>query len=174
MIKSFETWIETYKKMGIKPGTKTVKRLLGHLGNPQEDLKVIHITGTNGKGTTARLFHNILSKAGYKTGLFMSPYMNQPEEMCVIDGAEVSRQVWLDLAEKIESKIQIMKSLGEELPTEYEIYAAMMYLYFKEASVDFAVIEVAMGGKNDCTNVISKPILTVITAIDLDHQKIFR
>lgn len=171
MIKSFQTWIEPYKNMGIKPGTKTVKTLLNHLGNPQDQIKVIHITGTNGKGTTARLFHNILWKAGYKTGLFMSPYLSHPEEMCVIDGEEVSSGMWLDLAEKIQSKLEIMVSLGEDLPTEYEIYAAMMYLYFKEAGVDFGVVEVAMGGKNDCTNVISKPVLTVITAIDLDHQK---
>ena len=171
MIKSFQMWLEPYKKMGIKPGTQTVKTLLNHLGNPQDQIKVIHITGTNGKGTTARLFHNVLWKAGYKTGLFMSPYLNQPEEMCVIDGEQISSDLWLDLAEKIQSKLEVMISLGQDLPTEYEIYAAMMYLYFKEADVDFAVVEVAMGGENDCTNVIKKPVLTVITAIDLDHQK---
>jgi len=170
MIDNFDLWIQPFRRLGIKPGLDTVRNLLNRLGNPQDKIKVIHITGTNGKGTTATLLHDILVEGGYKTGLFMSPYLIRPEEMCTINKQTISTDKWLKLAETVDGHIKAMDQAGQELPTEYEIYAAMMYLYFYEEEVDYAIIEVAMGGANDCTNVILKPIMTIITAIDMDHQ----
>lgn len=171
MIQSFDQWIEPFRAMGVQPGLDTIKQLLALLDNPQDKIKVIHIAGTNGKGTSAVLWHNILWRAGYKTGLFMSPYLTDPEEMCVINNQCVSKGVWLELAGQVNDKIDLMRAEGQKLPTEYEIYAAMMYLYFYNEGIDFAVVEVAMGGLNDCTNVCKKPVLTLLTAVGLDHQK---
>jgi len=169
-IKSFNNWIEEIRSYGIKPGLSRVKELLNRLDNPQNKLDIIHITGTNGKGSTATLLRNILDEAEYVVGQFSTPSIISFNHMFLINNKPVSDNILCEIAEQLKSEIDDMLSDGFEHPTEYEIIAAMMYVYFYKEHVDFAVVEVAMGGENDCTNVMDHSILSVITPISLDHQ----
>ncbi|MCH4886626.1 hypothetical protein EZV73_03555 [Acidaminobacter sp. JC074] len=164
----FENWLDQIKSYGIKPGLSRVKELLNRLDNPQNKLDIIHITGTNGKGTTATVLTNILRKADYKVGQFSTPSIISFNHMFDIHGP-ISDERLFELSARIKSLCEDMLSDGLEYPTEYEIIAAIMYLYFYEEHVDFAVVEVAMGGENDCTNVMDFSILSIITPISLDH-----
>lgn len=166
--KTFKEWLELVRTYGIKPGLSRVKVLLERLNNPQNKLQIIHITGTNGKGTTATLLSNILSHAGYKVGQFSSPSILSFNHMFLID-EPIGDEKLFQIAELIKIECDSMVEEGLDHPTEYEIIAAMMYEYFYQEHVDFAVVEVAMGGTNDCTNVMDHSILSVITPISLDH-----
>ena len=165
---TFNNWLEEIRSYGIKPGLSRVKELLKRLDNPQNKLDIIHITGTNGKGTTATVLSNVLREANYKVGQFSTPSIISFNHMFDIDGA-ISDDRLFDLSSRIKSICDEMLSDGLEYPTEYEVIAAIMYLYFCEEHVDFAVVEVAMGGENDCTNVMDYSILSIITPISLDH-----
>ena len=169
-IKSFNNWIEEIRSYGIKPGLSRVKELLNRLDNPQNKLDIIHITGTNGKGSTATLLRTILDEAGYKVGQFSTPSIISFNHMFLVNNEPISDRLLLEIADLLKTEITEMISDGFEHPTEYEIIAAMMYVYFYKEHVDFAVVEVAMGGENDCTNVMDHSILSVITPISLDHQ----
>jgi len=164
----FDTWLDQVRSYGIKPGLSRVKELLKRLDNPQNRLDIIHITGTNGKGTTATVLKNILKQGGYRVGQFSTPSIISFNHMFDIDGP-ISDENLLKLSDRIKSLCEDMLEEGLEYPTEYEIIAAIMYLYFYEEHVDFAVVEVAMGGENDCTNVMDFSILSIITPISLDH-----
>ncbi len=152
------------ERFGIKLGLDVVQELLGRLGNPEKQLKTVHITGTNGKGSTACYIATILEKAGYKTGLYTSPHLVNFTERIKINGLEISEQELCSLVEEIREK-----SAGIQ-PTFFEFTTALAFLYFARKKVDIAVIEVGMGGRLDATNVLV-PELSVITHIDLDHQK---
>jgi len=165
---TFNNWLEEIRSYGIKPGLSRVKELLKRLDNPQNKLDIIHITGTNGKGTTATVLSNVLREADYKVGQFSTPSIISFNHMFDINGA-ISDDDLYDLSSRIKSICDEMLEDGLEYPTEYEIIAAIMYLYFYEEHVDFAVVEVAMGGENDCTNVMDYSILSIITPISLDH-----
>lgn len=166
--KLFEKWIEEVRGFGVKPGLSRVKELLRRMDNPQDQLKIIHITGTNGKGTTATLLREILTQAGYLVGQFSTPSLIGFHHMFYVDGP-ISETYLYSIGEKIKIICDDMISEGLEYPTEYEIISAIMYQYFYERQVDFAVVEVAMGGENDCTNVMNHSILSIITTISLDH-----
>ena len=140
------------------------------LGNPQDDLNVIHVAGTNGKGSTCRLVNSVLMNAGYKTGLFTSPFLLNFTERIEICGLEISEDE-LDLYSKIVfEKIEDMKSMGYDSPTEFEAVTAICFMYFKGNNVDFAIMEVGLGGRGDSTNVVKKPLVCAITSIGYDHM----
>lgn len=166
---NFEKWMEEVRNLGWKPGLSRVKSLLNRLENPQNKLDIIHITGTNGKGSTATLIHNILKAGGYKVGQFSSPSILGFHHMYLIDGVPIADSRLNELGEQVKCVIEDMLEEGEEHPTEYEILAAVLYLYFYQEHVSFAVVEVAMGGENDCTNVMDHVIQSIITPISLDH-----
>lgn len=146
------------QSLGIKPGLARISALLDAMGNPQNDLKIVHIAGTNGKGTVAYTIADTLIDNGFKVGLFTSPYVLDYREQIQLNGNFISEE---DLAYYVE-KYQHNDC------TEFEMLTAIMYKYFADKKVDYAVVECGMGGANDSTNV-EKENLSVITSIALDH-----
>ncbi len=157
-------YLYNLERFGIKLGLDVIKELLKRLGNPEKQLKTVHITGTNGKGSTACYIATILEKAGYKTGLYTSPHLVNFTERIKINGLEISEKELCALVEEIREKSK------EIQPTFFEFTTALAFLYFARKKVDIAVIEVGMGGRLDATNVLI-PEVSVITHIDLDHMK---
>ena len=150
---------------GSIPGLGRTQTLLAKMGNPEKDLKFVHIAGTNGKGSTAAMTASILRKAGYRTGLYTSPFIYRFHERMQVDGVEISDE---DLAAVTEYVKPLAQSM-EESPTEFELVCCIAFEYFKRMKCDIVVLEVGMGGALDSTNVIKDPLLTVITGIAMDH-----
>lgn len=148
-----------------QPGLHRIGELLEKLGNPQKKLKCVHIAGTNGKGSTAAMTASILTCAGYKTGLFTSPYLYHFNERMQIDGVQIPDTAVIRLTEIVKAAADTMA----EEPTEFEVVCAMGFLYFLEEHCDLVVLECGMGGEKDATNIIGCPEVAVITNIGLDH-----
>ena len=149
-----------------------IKRLLKKLGNPQNQVKTIHITGTNGKGSTSYYLSNLLKKAGQKTGLFVSPYVYRFNERIQLDNQDISDQdliVVANIVQKAYEELQEEDSAFSLVTFEYEV--ALAFVYFAQKKCDYAVIEVGIGGEHDKTNVIM-PEASIITTIGLDHEQI--
>lgn len=151
--------------MECEPGTQREEELLSYIGNPEKELKYVHIAGTNGKGSTAAMTASVLSAAGYKTGLFTSPHIIEFNERCQINGEYISNEDLCDIVEYIKPFADKMK----EPPTEFELISAIGFEYFKRKKCDIVVLEVGLGGVMDSTNVIPAPVVAVIAAIGLDH-----
>jgi len=165
-------FIEGTEKFGIKPGLDAIKRLLNELGNPHERLKVIHLAGTNGKGSTASYIKNILMQEGYRVGFYTSPSLYSLEERIQIDDGLIDQVDFADIVEQVKIAVVALIEEGYDSNTEFEIFTAMALLYFDQKAVDFVVLEVGLGGRLDATNVIDKPLVTIITPIALDHVNI--
>ena len=163
--------IEATVKFGCKPGLERTEKLLELLGNPHKKLRAIHVAGTNGKGSTAAMIASILSSAGYRTGMYISPHLFRNTERMTIDGIEITKEDFAEYAGQALSMVKLMGEKGLEEPTQFEMYTAMAFLYFERKKVDFAVVEVGLGGRFDATNVI-EPLLSVITSIGYDHKDI--
>lgn len=153
---------------GTRPGLERVRELLASLGNPQDSLRFIHVAGTNGKGSFCAMTDAILREAGYRTGLYTSPYLERFNERMAVNGQEISDG---ELAE-ITSYVRPFADAMEDKPTEFELITAVAMVYFARHGCDPVVLEVGMGGRLDATNVISTPVLSVITGISLDHTAI--
>ncbi len=164
------TWLYSFEKFGIKLGLDRIKYICKELGEPQNNYKCIHVAGTNGKGSVCRFLQSILTIGGYKTGVYTSPHLQRFSERLIIDNKEISEPDVVLLANKIKPIIEQM-SKKENTPTFFEIVTAMAFLYFKEKKVDYAVIEVGLGGRFDATNII-EPLLSIITNVTLEHQDI--
>lgn len=164
-------YIHSLLQFGIKPGLERISMLLSSLGNPQEKIKTVHVAGTNGKGSTSTHLANILFSAGYKTGLYTSPYVLSFCERIQIDGQVISEKALADAVTKVRCEIEKLNDKGIVI-TEFEAITAAAFLCFFESGCDFAVIEVGLGGRFDATNVLTKPQVSVITSISLDHTKI--
>ncbi len=164
-------YIETSMKFGCRPGLERTAKLLDFLGNPHKRLKLVHVAGTNGKGSTTAMIANVLSKAGYRTGMYISPHLYRNTERMIIDGIEITEEDFVSFALEVMEKVKLMEEKGLEKPTQFEMYTAMAFLYFERKKVDFAVIEVGLGGRFDATNVID-PLISVITSISYDHTDI--
>lgn len=170
MNKTYENAVNLLTSQGkfyINLGLERISSILDLMGNPQDKLKCIHVAGTNGKGSVCAIVSTILSEAGYKTGLFTSPHIFRYTERIQINGNEIEDDIF---AEKI-FKIQKLSEKNNIHLTEFEILTAVMFEYFAENNVDFAVVEVGLGGKYDSTNVIKEPLCSIITTIDLDHTE---
>ena len=150
---------------GSRPGLERITELLGLLGNPQDTLRFIHVAGTNGKGSFCAMCDSVLRKAGYKTGLYTSPYIERFNERMAFDGEPISDY---ELSE-ITSYVRTFADTMTDAPTEFELITAVAMEYFKRKACDVVVLEVGMGGRLDATNTIKDPILSVITGISLDH-----
>jgi len=145
--------------------------LLEKLGNPHNDLKYVHVAGTNGKGSTVAYISSVLDKAGIKVGTFASPFLFRYNEMFVVNGKEISDDEFAKIFSEVKPAYDELASKGI-YPSEYEILTVMGFVYFKEMKCDLVVLEVSMGGRVDTTNVILAPIVTVITPISYDHMSI--
>ncbi len=152
-------------KFHICLGLERTLAVLKILGNPQDKIKIVHIAGTNGKGSTAAILANILKCAGYKTGLYTSPHLIEYTERIKINGEEILKK---DFAEYI-NEICLIADKHDIRLTEFEILTICAYKYFYDKKVDIAVIETGLGGRFDATNVCKKPLLSVITSISFDH-----
>ncbi len=148
-----------------------ISLLLDLLGNPQEKLRVIHIAGSKGKGSTAALIASVLTHAGYKTGLFTSPHLITPRERCRIDDKFISESDVAFYIDKLRPAIDTVSAAEFGRVSFFEIYTALAFSYFADKATDFAVIEVGLGGRLDATNVVT-PVTTVITSIGLEHTAI--
>lgn len=165
-------YIHGTKKFGSKLGLENIKMLLKLLGDPHKGLKVIHIAGTNGKGSTASFIENILKEEGYKVGLYTSPYLERFNERIKINNEDIPDHRLADVTAKVKNKVEEMVNQGYNHPTEFEIVTAIAFQYYKEEAIDYLVLEVGLGGRYDSTNVIEKPLASVITTISMDHTDI--
>jgi dihydrofolate synthase/folylpolyglutamate synthase len=161
-------YLESFQKMGMRLGLERIRTLLSLLGDPQNDLRSIHIAGTNGKGSVASMLSSILHQAGYKVGLYTSPHLVDYTERIRINEKDVTKEKFAGAIEKVRKAID--KLPGLDL-TEFEVLTAASFLFLSRDKVDIAVIEVGLGGRLDATNVIA-PILSIITNIDLDHTDV--
>ena len=162
-------YIEETHKFGIRLGLDNMSKLLELLGNPQDKLNVIHVAGTNGKGSTCSFISSILKECGYKVGLYTSPYLETFTERIRINGENIPEEDVARIVTLIREKIEQMVSEGYSYPTEFEIVTSMAFYYYCEQEVDFVALEVGLGGRYDATNIIKKSDVSVITSISLDH-----
>ena len=150
---------------GSRPGLERISALTKALGNPQDGLRFIHVAGTNGKGSTSAMLASILGAAGYRVGLYTSPYVERFNERIVYRGEPISDE---DLARDTETVKAAAEGM-EDAPTEFELITAVAFVYYRRMGCDFVVLECGLGGRLDATNVIRTPVLSVITGIALDH-----
>ncbi len=149
-----------------------ITELLKRLGNPEKQLKYVHIAGTNGKGSTAQYIRMILSEAGYRTGFFSSPALTHFTEQIQIDGIEIQEDDLAEVVTLVREQADAIAGDGLQAPSAYEVTCAAAFLYFLKKHCDIVVLEVGLGGRLDATNVIPVPELAVITSISFDHTEI--
>src|SRR5699024_7313504 len=165
-------YIKSTEKYGSKLRLETINTLLKEMDSPHEDLNYIHIAGTNGKGSISSYTANILKEAGYKVGLFTSPYLERFNERIQINGVDISNEALARNTKLVKEKTEKIVSMGFRHPTTFETITAVAFQYFKEEKVDFAVLEVGLGGRIDSTNVIEQSLSSIITTIAMDHTHI--
>ena len=164
-------YIETILKFTVKHPPEHTRELLSRLGNPQEGIKIIHVAGTNGKGSVCAYLNAMLLAGGKKTGLFTSPHLVRINERFQINGEDVSDEQFLDAFLKVEKAAKEYEAEGEGHPSYFETLFLMGMLIFKEAGVEYLVMETGLGGRLDATNVVEKPLACIITSISRDHTE---
>ena len=155
-----------------KPGLHRIRALCDALGNPQDRLKFIHIAGTNGKGSTATMLASVLQHAGYRTGLYTSPYLVTFHERIRVNGTMISDSDLSRLFEQVQAAASTLKLPESEHIGEFEFVTAIAFLYFLEQNCDIVVLETGLGGSYDATNIIAPPEASIITSISLDHTAV--
>ena len=160
-------YIHAVQWAGHKPGLSRTRTLLAALGDPHKQLRFVHVAGTNGKGSTAAMLASCLQAAGYRVGLFTSPFINRFNERIQVDGQQIPDEELVQLVERVQPAADAMT----DVPTEFEIITALGMLYFARKQCDIVVLEVGLGGTLDSTNVIEKPECAVITALGMDHVR---
>ena len=154
------------------PGLARMQNLMDYLGNPEKDLQCIHIAGTNGKGSLAAMTSSILTAAGYKTGLTISPYVVDFRERFQIDGEMIPPRTLANLAQKVLDAIDAIELEGGEIPVQFEAVTALALLWFAREKCDLVVLETGLGGRCDATNIVPNKLVAAITKIGLDHTEI--
>ena len=161
-------WLDELNVYGMRLGLSRIKRLCGLLGNPERRYKTIHVTGTNGKGSVSMMIASALTGAGCRTGLYTSPHLVSYTERMRVDGAEISEAEFADVMSRVRDAVEVMTGEGDESPTQFEALTAAAFLFYAERDVEYAVIEVGLGGLLDSTNVIT-PVISVITNVTMEH-----
>lgn len=162
--------LKNLTKFGINLGLERITELLRRLGNPHLQLKIIHVGGTNGKGSVANMIAAILQSAGYKTGIFTSPHLHRYTERYRINGQQISELAVATGVSLLKPHLEEMVAGGFEHPTEFEVSTALAFCYFHQQQTDFVVLEVGLGGAIDSTNVV-RPLVSVITNVSMDHME---
>lgn len=170
-INEIKEYLADISQAGIVLGLDTIKELLKRLGSPENQLKCIHVAGTNGKGSTIAYISSILKEADYKTGVYTSPCVFSEYEKYCISGVNISEAEYEALMSEVICKCQEMKGEGFNHPTIFEIETAAAFYYFAKENCDYVVLETGMGGREDATNVISNTEVSVLTSIAMDHMK---
>jgi dihydrofolate synthase/folylpolyglutamate synthase len=168
MMHDAEQFLEYLQTSGIKLGLENTARLLAALDNPHRDLRIVHVAGTNGKGSVCAMIAAALTQAGYRTGLFSSPHLVSVRERFQIDGCVIATDTFTSLICELRTRAAALFDETSHSPTYFEFITALAFEYFRQSAVDFAVIEVGMGGRLDSTNLVT-PIVSVITTIAHDH-----
>lgn len=163
-------FIHGIERFGTKPGLRRVRMLLERMGNPQDKLKFIHVAGTDGKGSTCTMLSHIFAAAGYRTGLYISPYVVDFRERIQLDNRMIPREELAASTEAVKLHWDALHAVGET-PTEFEVVVAVAMDYFARMKCQLVVLEVGMGGRYDATNVIPAPLCSVITHISMDHMQ---
>lgn len=162
-------YIEGLAVFGSRPGFERIDALLDALSHPEKGMRYVHVSGTNGKGSVCNTVANVLSAAGYKTGLFTSPFVSDFRERIQIDATFIEKEKLCRLTEQVKSVCEELIKKGIQ-PTEFEVITAIAFLYFKEEKCDVVVLEVGLGGLLDSTNVIDTPLVSAIVSLSFDHQ----
>lgn len=164
-------YVESIGKFGINLGMDRIERFCELLGSPEKKLKVIHVGGTNGKGSTTTFMSKILENAGYRVGVYTSPYIERFTERIRVNKDEIPESEVARLVTEMVPHVETLVKEGLEHPTEFEVITAVAFKYFSEQNVDFVILEVGLGGRFDATNVVD-PLLSVLTTISLDHTNV--
>ena len=167
--KEARVYLDEVSKYGSVLGLESMRELLRHLGDPQNELKFIHISGTNGKGSVLAYLSTILSGAGYRTGRYISPTLFSYRERIQVDGEYIEKESLACHVTAIAAAAEDMQKAGLPSPTVFEIETALAFLYFKEKRCDIVTLEVGCGGLLDATNVITTTLMEVIASISMDH-----
>ncbi|MEG1027449.1 MAG: Mur ligase family protein, partial [Oscillospiraceae bacterium] len=167
-----ENYIHSFTRFGSQLGLERMRRLLQLMGNPQKELKYIHIAGTNGKGSTAMMCTNILENSGYKVGTYISPFVVDFRERFQINSKMIEKEDFAVLATYIKPIVDKMRDEENMQVTEFEAVTAIAFKYFAENKCDIVCLEVGLGGRFDATNVIDCPLVAIIASISLDHTAI--
>ncbi len=168
---SAREYISNISKKGNVLGLESIENLMNRLGNVQEQLKVVHIAGTNGKGSTLAYLQSVLSLAGYKTGRYNSPAVFDILEVFTIDGQNITREDYAKYVTLVAEKCQEMEREGYPHPTYFEMETAMAYTYFYDKKCDVVLIETGMGGDTDATNVVKHTLLSILAPVSMDHMQ---
>ncbi len=164
-------FITSTQKFGSNLGLARMEQMLEKLGNPEKDIRAIHVAGTNGKGSTSSIIAEALMKKGLTVGLYTSPYIEYFNERIQIDRQNISDEDLAFHTERVEKVIEECVAEGMEHPTEFEVITTIMFLYFQAEDPDYCIIEVGLGGDRDSTNVVD-PVISVITSISYDHMNV--
>lgn len=164
-------YIKYVGRLGISPGLDGIRRLCERLGNPQADLKFVHIAGTNGKGSVSAFVASALKCGGYRVGRYLSPVLSEYRERIQVNDCLITKKFLCQGMERVKEACDKMLAAGLPHPTAFEIETALGFLYFKEKGCDVVVLETGMGGLLDATNVVDKALAVVLTSISMDHMK---
>ncbi len=160
-----DSLLQPFQRFGVHLGLERIEQLLANLGNPQQRVPIIHVAGTNGKGSVCAYLSSVLTQAGYRVGRYTSPHLVDWTERICINEKPITREELAKLLLKVQNAI----ALQQESPTQFEVFTAAAWLYFVEQQVDIAVIEVGLGGRLDATNVCPTPLVSIITSISREH-----
>lgn len=165
MTSSVSSLLEPFQRFGINLGLKRIKQLLADLGNPHHRVPIIHVAGTNGKGSVCAYLSSILTEAGYRVGRYTSPHLVHWTERITLNEQPISESTLIAVLEEVTAKA----ILAQDTPTQFEVITAAAWLYFAQSEVDVAVMEVGLGGRLDATNVCDRPFASIIVSLSREH-----
>lgn len=168
--KQARAFLKEISAYGSVYGLESIRSLMARLGNVQEQLTVIHVAGTNGKGSICAMLASILQAAGYRTGVYASPAVFEPEEIMRVNGKYISKEVFTELVQKVQAACMDMQKEGLPHPTVFEVETAIAFCFFKKEDCDLVLLETGLGGAMDATNLISHPLCSVLSSISMDHM----
>lgn len=165
---NIDSILQPFQRFGVHLGLERIQKLLANLGNPHHQVPIIHVAGTNGKGSVCAYLSSVLTQAGYRVGRYISPHLIEwNERICLNEHPISSTEL-----ERLLIEVQAAIPVGEESPTQFEVITAAAWLYFAQQKVDLAVIEVGLGGRLDATNVCDRPLISIITSIGREHWQV--
>ena len=162
---TIDSLLKPFQRFGVHLGLERIKKLLADLDNPQDRVPIVHVAGTNGKGSVCAYLSSILTEAGYRVGRYTSPHLVDWTERISLNGQAISEAALIEILQEIKDAI----ATDEESPTQFEVITAAAWLYFARSQVDIAVIEVGLGGRLDATNVKDDPLVSIITSLSREH-----
>ena len=165
-----EEFLEEVGRSGSVLGLSSVQRLMDELGNIQDRLNIIHVAGTNGKGSLCAMVASVLKEAGYRVGAYTSPSVFGRREQYLVDGAPASEEEYLDIFGTVKEAYERIKAKGQGLPTLFEVETAAAFQYFYQKKCQIVLLEAGLGGAADATNIIRKPLVSVLMSISMDHM----